>query len=72
MDIRKDFGKTIRHIRLERGLSQEKLAQYSNLHRTYLSDIERGNRNVSLENIVKLANALGVTLSELFSIVEQK
>lgn len=49
------------------GLSQEELAFKSGMHRTYLGAIERGERNPSLKNIVAIAKALGVTLSQLFS-----
>ncbi len=65
--IEKRFGEKIRELRLSRGLSQEELAFRSNVHRTYLSGIERGKRNPSLKNIAEIAKALGVTLSKLFS-----
>jgi transcriptional regulator with XRE-family HTH domain len=56
----------LRGLRRERGWSQEKLAEAADMHRTYLAGIERALRNPSLENLVKLANALGLSLSELF------
>lgn len=59
------YGRALRELRLERGLSQERLAHLSNLDRTYVSGIERGERNPSLTNILKLADALGVKVSEL-------
>ena len=59
------FGTRLRSIRQERGISQEKLAERADLHRTYVSSIERGERNVSLVNIERLAAALGVTMAEL-------
>ena len=59
------FGTRLRSIRLERGISQEKLAELADLHRTYVSSIERGERNVSLVNIERLAVALGVSMAEL-------
>ena len=65
-DIRKRFGKRIRNLRQQKGLSQEGLAFESELDRTYISGIERGLRNVSLRNIEILARALGVTMAELF------
>jgi transcriptional regulator with XRE-family HTH domain len=60
------FGKTIREIRLQRGLSQEELADLCNLHRTYIGGIERGERNVGLMNILHIAKALNVMPGELF------
>ena len=61
------LGKSIRLRRLTLGLSQEKLAEAAGLHWTYISSIERGKRNVSLVNIVRIAKALGVSPSELLS-----
>jgi transcriptional regulator with XRE-family HTH domain len=66
-DIRDRFGHAIRKRRQELGISQEELADRADLHRTYIGDIERGERNVSLENIEKLASALGVSVSVLFA-----
>ena len=60
------FGQRIRALRKERGLSQEELAELSGLDRTYISGIERGLRNVALRNIEALAQALGVSMAELF------
>lgn len=65
------FGQTIRRIRLSKDISQEKFADMCDLHRTYISDIELGKRNVSLENIGKMANALDKNISELFQEVEK-
>jgi len=62
----KRLGEKIREIRLERGLSQEKLALLSGLHRTYVGAVERGERNVTLKNIEKLAKTLNVTIGDLF------
>ena len=59
------FGMRVRQLRKEAGLSQENLAELSGLHRTYVSGIERGERNVSLLNIVRLSEALGVKASNL-------
>ena len=59
------FGERLRAVRQQRGISQEKLAELAGLHRTYVSSIERGERNVSLVNIERLAAALGVAMAEL-------
>ncbi len=64
-DIKSKFGSKLRQIRQEKKLSQEQLAFKSNLHRTYICDIERGARNVSLVNIQKIANALKIKPEEL-------
>jgi transcriptional regulator with XRE-family HTH domain len=65
-DIQKKFGLKIKELRQQRSLSQERLALKSGLHRTYISDIERGSRNVSLKNIEKISKALGVPMANLF------
>lgn len=66
MNVLKTFGARIRALRQAQGLSQEKLAELAGLHRTYISSVELGERNVSLKNIQALADALGVSLQELF------
>lgn len=60
MDLRAIFAGNIKRLRKERGMSQEDLAFESGLHRTYISGIERGIRNVGLDNIGVIAKALGV------------
>lgn len=60
------FGDRVRALRLAAGLSQEGLAEASGLHRTYVSSLERGQRNVGLDNIHALADALGVEPARLF------
>ena len=62
---RDTFGSNVRRLRAERGLSQEELAARAGLHRTYVSSVERGQRNISLDNIKKLADQLGIAASEL-------
>ena len=62
----KNFGDRVRVLRLELGISQEKLAFDCGLDRTYISGIERGKRNISLVNIHRVADALGVSASALF------
>src|SRR5438045_8661921 len=71
IDVKKHFGAEVRFQRDRLGISQEELAGRAGLHRTYISDVERGARNVSLESIHRLANALGTSLANLFSRVEQ-
>ena len=63
---RRVFGERIRSLRQNRGLSQERLAEVAGIHRTYLSSLERGERNVSLDNIYAIAAALGISPAELF------
>lgn len=64
-DIQKIFGRNLRKYRKDRGLSQEKLAELCDLHWTYIGSVERGERNISLRNIKKIADALGVKISDL-------
>ncbi len=68
-DVRELFGDAVRTRREELELTQEGLAGKAGIHRTYLSDIERGTRNVSLLNIERLAAALSLKISELFGSV---
>lgn len=60
------FGQRVRDLRVSMQLSQEQLAALCGLDRTYISSVERGQRNVSLKNIAALAQALNVSLSEFF------
>ena len=64
-NLRHALGKEIRRRRQQRGLSQEAFADQVGLHRTYIGSIERGERNVSLENLSRLAEALGIRVSTL-------
>ncbi len=66
MEICNLFGKNVKKYRLKSKLSQEKLGELSGLHRTYISDIERGLRSISLNNIDKLSKALNVEIYKLF------
>ncbi|MCI8721870.1 MAG: helix-turn-helix transcriptional regulator [Oscillospiraceae bacterium] len=70
MDILMRYGQVVRKIRLEQEISQEELADRCGLHRTYISDIELGKRNLSLENIERIAVSLNKSLSEFFQEVE--
>ena len=64
--IAKTIGQRIRNYRTKLGLSQEKLAEYAGCHETYIGQVERGEKNATLESIEKIASALGVPLSQLF------
>lgn len=64
--IRKRLGARVRKLRKEAGLSQEEFGFRVGLHRTYIGSIERGEQNVSIDNIHKIAKALRISLSELF------
>ncbi|WP_339865375.1 helix-turn-helix transcriptional regulator [uncultured Algoriphagus sp.] len=66
MDVKENFGLRIKEIRKLRGMSQEQLASGSGLDRSYVSGIEQGKRNASLEVIAKLANVLEIQIKELF------
>lgn len=58
--LRNLFAQNVRRVRRERGLSQEDLAGLADLHRTYIGSVERGERNISIDNVEKIAKALGV------------
>lgn len=64
--FRREFGVRVRQLRKARGYSQEEFAHECELHRTYMGGVERGERNISLENIYKIAQALSISLAELF------
>ncbi len=61
------FGERVRKIRKEKDLSQEELAYKADLHRTYIGMIERAEKNITLVNIEKIANALEVSINDLFN-----
>ena len=65
MNINERFGRRIKEIRKAKGLSQEKLANLAEVDRTYLPEVERGERNISLVVAEKIANALGEKLSKM-------
>ena len=65
-DIKIKFGLRLRQLRKEKGISQEELMAATGIHRTYLSEVERGIRNISIMNIDKLAKALNVDTMEMF------
>lgn len=60
------FGKIVRKLRMETGLSQEKFALKIGMDRTYFSSVELGKRNISLLNIIKIANGLDISIGKLF------
>jgi transcriptional regulator with XRE-family HTH domain len=64
--IQEQFGERVRELRKEKSLSQEALALVCDLDRTYIGGVERGERNISLINIYRIAEALGVAVKELF------
>lgn len=65
-EVLKKFAERVRDLRVRKNISQEKLGELSNLHRTYIGMIERAEKNVSLKNIQKIAKALNVKLEDLF------
>lgn len=72
LEHKKEFGAAVKSERVRQGLSQETLAERADLHRTYITDIERGARNLSLETIYKIAAALGVSICSLFDRAENR
>lgn len=64
--ITEKFGERVRELRLQKNMSQEKFALHIEMDRTYLASVESGKRNISLENISKIAAGFGITLEELF------
>jgi transcriptional regulator with XRE-family HTH domain len=64
------FGQKVRLLRMSKGLSQEELGLQAGLHRTYIGQIERAEKNISLQNIGKLANTLDIDIQELFDFKE--
>jgi transcriptional regulator with XRE-family HTH domain len=67
-DILNKFGDKVRFLRKEKNLSQEELAEKARLHRTYIGMIERAEKNITLINIEKIADALEISTSELLNI----
>jgi CheY-like chemotaxis protein/DNA-binding XRE family transcriptional regulator len=66
IDVKKTFGSSVKTWRKRLGISQEELAERADLHRTYVSDVERGARNLSLESITRVARALRISVADLF------
>lgn len=69
-DLKKEFGAELKRRRMENGISQERLAELADLHRTYISAVESGKRNLTLESIQRLAQALGASVGSFFASVE--
>jgi len=65
-DLQRSLGRRIRELRSKHGWTQEQFAEYCGLHRTYMGHVERGEKNVSLSTVARVANALGVRISALF------
>lgn len=70
MTLQEKLGKAIIQLRKQRGLAQEQFANEAEIDRRYMSDIENGKRNISIDVIERLANCLGINVSDLFSIAE--
>ncbi len=70
--IAKALGETVREQRRRQGLSQENFGELAGVHRTYVGMIERGEKNITLLNIVKMSKALGLTSSELLRLAEER
>jgi len=66
------FGRAIQRARKTRKISQEKLAELAEINRTYMGDVERGERNLALKNMSKIARALGLRLSQLIRLMEEE
>ena len=69
MDVKVEYGKKVREIRKDRGISQEKLAELAELDRTYVSEIENGKRNVSIETMYKIGEALKIPVFKFFHLI---
>lgn len=67
MDIKLLVGNNIKYYRKKQGLSQVDLAHLSDLHRTYISDVERGKINISVENMLRISNALNIHITYLLT-----
>lgn len=64
---RQKFGRAVRRLRTDRGFSQESFADEIGVHRTFMGSVERGETNISLDNIARIAKGLRITLAELFA-----
>ena len=71
-DLQKALGQRVRQLRLRKGYSQEAFADHCGVHRTFMGTIERGETNLSLQNLARIAAGIGITLSKLFSGIERQ
>ena len=69
--LAREFGELVRHLRQEKGYSQEEFSFRVGLHQTYISSVERGERNVTIQTADRIAKALGTTLADLFGRLDQ-
>lgn len=72
LTLRQQLGRAIRRLRSKAGYSQEAFAAASGLHRTYMGSVERGERNISLDNIARIAETLGLTAGQLLRKAERE
>lgn len=72
LSLRVRFGRAVRRLRSRLGYSQEAFAAKIGVHRTFVGAVERGETNISLANIARVAKGLGVTLTDLFAEVERE
>lgn len=70
--LQEAFGRAVIRLRKKKKISQEKLAQLAGINRTYMGDVERGERNLALQNMAKIAQALGVKLSQIIREMERE
>jgi transcriptional regulator with XRE-family HTH domain len=71
-ELARQFGRLIRGLRVKQGMSQEEFADHCSLHRTYIGSIERGEKTITIETAYKIAQALGIPLSQLFRRLEME
>jgi transcriptional regulator with XRE-family HTH domain len=71
-ELQKAFGQRVRQLRLRKGYSQEAFADHCGVHRTFMGTIERGETNLSLQNLARVAAGLGITMSKLLSGIERE
>lgn len=69
-DVVKRVGDRIRHIRKEKGLSQEQLAERAGLHNNYVGQVERGEKNLTIETLEKIVSGLDISLEEMFRFLD--